>query len=79
MCLHKKGIILKSEISPAILIKTRMTFSSIKDKLKEDYHFLQLLRGVLVNMDYIVDFEEGLATWRKTSACRLMFEKCKED
>ena len=37
--------------------KTRMTFSSIKDKLDEVNHFLQLLRGLLVNMDYITDFD----------------------
>ena len=34
-----------------------MTFSSIKDKLDEVNHFLQLLRGLLVNMDYITDFD----------------------
>lgn len=40
--------------------KTRMTFSSIKDRLDEDNHFLQLLRGVLVNMDYIENFSDGI-------------------
>lgn len=40
--------------------KTRMTFSSIKTKLGEDNHFLQLLRGVLVNMDFIENLGDGI-------------------
>lgn len=38
--------------------KTRMTFSSVKDVLCKDIRFLQLLRGVLVNMDCIVEFDD---------------------
>lgn len=59
VCVCTKGNYLEIRDQSGNTYKTRMTFSSIKDKLKEDHHFLQLLRGVLVNMDYIVDFEEG--------------------
>lgn len=38
--------------------KTRMTFSAVKDMLCKDSRFLQLLRGVLVNMDCIVEFDD---------------------
>lgn len=40
--------------------KTRMTFSAIKESLGGDNHFLQLLRGILVNMDYIEKFSDGI-------------------
>lgn len=40
--------------------KTRMTFSYIRERLDGDNHFLQLLRGILVNMDYIENFDDGI-------------------
>ena len=40
--------------------RTRMTFSAIKHRLRENNHFLQILRGVLVNMDYIENFDDGI-------------------
>ena len=41
------------------IYKTRMTFSSIKEKFGGDNRFLQLLRGILVNMEYIENFDKG--------------------
>jgi len=35
--------------------RARMTFSSVEEQLGADDRFLKLLRGVLVNMDYITD------------------------
>lgn len=44
------------------LYRTRMTFSEINDSLKTDNRFLQINRGVIVNMDYITDFEKDTCT-----------------
>jgi DNA-binding LytR/AlgR family response regulator len=40
----------------SVTYMTRMTFSSVSDLLKQDRRFLLILRGVYVNMDYIIDF-----------------------
>ena len=37
----------------------RMTFSSVNQLLASDSRFLQIIRGVLVNMDYIIHFKNG--------------------
>lgn len=37
--------------------RTRMTLSSVWSLLEQDGRFLQILRGVIVNMDYITDIE----------------------
>ena len=42
--------------------RARMTFSSIQEELKKDSRFLQVLRGVIVNMDYLVDIADGACT-----------------
>ena len=34
-----------------------MTLSSVWSRLEQDGRFLQVLRGVIVNMDYITDIE----------------------
>ena len=38
---------------------TRMTFSTISDLLLQDSRFLTIIRGVLVNMEYIIDLKGG--------------------
>ena len=43
-----------------VVYKTRMTFSSAASLLSEDSRFLLILRGVLVNMDYILSLEDGI-------------------
>ena len=40
--------------------KARMTFSSARELLDRDGRFLQILRGILVNMDCIQDFVGGV-------------------
>lgn len=40
-----------------VTYKTRMTFASVSDLLCRDKRFLKILRGVLVNMDYITGFD----------------------
>lgn len=39
--------------------KVRATFSSVSKQLIEDNRFLLIIRGTLVNMDYIVCFRDG--------------------
>jgi len=39
--------------------RTRMTFSEVSDTLAHDGRFLLLMRGVLVNMDFITGFGDG--------------------
>ena len=38
--------------------KTRMTFSVISEQLLQDPRFLIINRGVLVNMDFVIDISE---------------------
>ncbi|MBQ4193489.1 MAG: response regulator transcription factor [Clostridia bacterium] len=38
--------------------RTRMTFSSMQETLSEDGRFLLILRGILVNMDFVTGFSE---------------------
>ena len=38
--------------------KPRMTFSTVSELLSGDERFLTILRGILVNMDYVIGFEE---------------------
>ena len=40
--------------------RTRMTFSSVCHLLEESESFLLVIRGVLVNMDYITDIRDGV-------------------
>jgi len=40
----------------------RMTFSSISETLKKDSRFLQINRGIIVNMDHITDFGKNTCT-----------------
>ena len=42
--------------------RTRTTFSGILEELGKDARFLQVLRGVIVNMDYLVDIADGACT-----------------
>ena len=39
--------------------RTRMTLSSVWAQLEKDGRFLQVLRGVVVNMDYITDISSN--------------------
>ena len=41
---------------------TRMTFSDIHSLLEQDSRFLQINRGILINMDYITDFGKDTCT-----------------
>jgi len=52
---HYMEIILKNQRT----YKVRMTFSSISDILSEDIRFLSVMRGILVNMDYITSLKDG--------------------
>lgn len=40
------------------VFRTRMTFASAYDQLSKDPRFLLIMRGILVNMDYIIDISE---------------------
>ena len=52
---HYNEIILKNQRT----YKVRMTFASISDILSEDIRFLPVMRGILVNMDYITSLKNG--------------------
>ena len=40
------------------VFRTRMTFSAAYEQLSKDPRFLLIMRGILVNMDYIIDISE---------------------
>ena len=44
--------------------RTRMTFSSVREVLERDGRFLTILRGVIVNMDYITDIQNNTCVLR---------------
>ena len=48
------------------LYRTRMTFSEVSGTLGTDSRFLQINRGVIINMDYITDFEKDTCTLKET-------------
>ena len=41
------------------VFRTRMTFSSAYEQLSKDPRFLLIMRGILVNMDYIIDISDN--------------------
>ncbi len=41
---------------------TRMTFSAMYSLLEQDSRFLQINRGIMINMDYITEFEKATCT-----------------
>ena len=74
--------------------KTRMNFSEVGEMLLKDKRFLTVLRGIIVNMDYIVDMSDGVCILEKDvrlpvnlknqkhleqSWQTYMFEKVKQD
>ncbi len=44
--------------------RTRMTFSSVRDALARDGRFLLISRGILVNMEHILGFSDGVCRLR---------------
>ena len=44
--------------SKGVSYKTRMTFSGVSEILTQDPRFLLILRGILVNMDYVTGFSQ---------------------
>ena len=44
--------------------RTRMTFAAAREELCRDPRFLQVLRGVIVNMDELTDVSRGVCTLR---------------
>ena len=58
--------------------KTRMTFSAVSDILSTDSRFLAINRGMLVNMDYITSFSDGICQLNDTVLLPLNIKKHKE-
>lgn len=52
------GNYLEISIKSGKVYKTRMTFSVISEQLLQDSRFLIINRGVLVNMDFVIDISE---------------------
>lgn len=46
------------------IYRTRMTFTRIWQELQRDPRFLPVLRGVIINMDYLMDLSAGVCTLR---------------
>ena len=57
---------------------TRMTFQTISDELMNDTRFLQIIRGVLVNMDYVIDVFEGQCMIEGAGSIPLNVKKARE-
>ena len=58
--------------------KTRMTFSAVSDILSTDSRFLAINRGMLVNMDYITSFSDGICQLNDAVLLPLNIKKHKE-
>ena len=56
----------------------RMTFSSVCERLGTDSRFLTVNRGILVNMDYIVRFENGVCVLKNGREYPVFTKKVKE-
>lgn len=74
--------------------KTRMNFSDVSKMLLEDKRFLSVLRGIIINMDYIIEMHDGICILEKDTRLPIslknqkqleqtwhtyMFEKVKRD
>lgn len=57
--------------------KTRMTFSEVEEKLLEDKRFLTVLRGILVNMDYIKNIKNGTCDLENGNTIPVNIKNCK--
>ena len=57
---------------------TRMTFSAVCERLGSDSRFLTVNRGILINMDYIVRFEDGVCILKDGREYRVFTKKIKE-
>ena len=58
--------------------KTRMTFAAAMNTLGQDKRFLRLLRGVMVNMDYITSFSSDTCRIKGGSELPINI-KCRKD
>ena len=56
----------------------RMTFSAVCGRLESDSRFLPVNRGILVNMDHIVRFEDGSCILKNGREYRIFTKKAKE-
>ena len=58
--------------------ETRMTFSTVSEELQKDSRFLQIIRGILVNMDYVLDIYEGKCLLEGDISLPVNIKKAKE-
>ncbi len=58
--------------------ETRMTFSSISDTLLSDNRFLLVIRGILINMDYVRDIHNGICVLEGNISLPINVKKSKE-
>ena len=56
----------------------RMTFSAVSERLCKDCRFLPVNRGLLINMDYIMRFEDGSCVLKDGREYRVFTKKIKE-
>lgn len=56
----------------------RMTFSAVCERLGSDSRFLPINRGILINMDYIVRFEDSVCILKDGREYHVFTKKAKE-
>ena len=59
ICVYSDGHYLNIRILDSAPLRIRMTFRELLDQLEQEERFLQINKGVLVNMDHIQTIEEG--------------------
>ena len=57
--------------------KTRMTYSNITSILSADPRFLIVLRGIIVNMDYILEMKKGSCLFKNGLKLPVNIKNCK--
>jgi len=60
ICVQASGHYLEISDKDGNVYRTRMTFAAAEEELSTDSRFLLILRGILVNMDYITGFGPGV-------------------
>lgn len=62
ICVYTDGHYLNLRILGSAPLRIRMTFRDLLAQLEQEGRFLQINKGVLVNMDHIQSIEEGVCT-----------------
>lgn len=78
MAIKSEGHYLDIIVFSGLSYRTRMTFSEVLEKLQKDKRFLQVLRGIVVNMDYIKNIKKGICEMEKGVTIPVNIKNCKK-